>query len=625
MQAPVEAKTSTSFVRRLFSWRYFSATLSGIAIASGLLTYLAISYGKISFADRSALVGPFIAVDALIIALLSWVIGFRIRDVYREHKRGEMGARLHVTILGTFATVTVAPSFLMGILAMAFFKSSVSVWFGKPVQDTIRNANLVADLYLAEHRRSITVDASELAYHLKLFLTEHDFLNPDNLPLVQEELDRLVEEQKLEEAMVVVRGQGKEMEVFSTLAFSLPFIQKQFMLSEENVGILDASDAPIFLPDLDTARAVVRFESPLHDANLDVWVSKDIDPNIVQYVTQARDSTNYYNVLFNDQQKFQFTIMVLFVMSSLLLLLGALWMGLSLSNVLIEPILRLIAAADRVSKGDLETRIVEDSGKNELSQLVRSFNHMVERLERQNHDLIISEKKSAWADIARKIAHEVKNPLTPIQLSAERLKRKYSMEIRSDPETFTKCIDTIIRQVSHIERLISEFSSFARMPEPTLQETNLNQLVQDVVFMHRQASPLITFQVDLARNLSTWFLDPHQIHQVLLNLVQNSVNAITESDNRPKGVITLTLRKVQDWLQIVVEDNGPGFPSEHRERLFEPYFTTRSKGTGLGMAIVLRIITEHNGRLDLRDAVGHRGARVEILLPPNQAAPQERS
>lgn len=609
-------------IERLLSWRHFSVTLGSVAIISGLLTYGAISYGGVSLPERTALIVPFVVLDVTVILLLACVITFRLRDVIREQRRGEIGARLHATILGTFAIVTLMPSLLMGILAITFFRSGVSIWFGRPVQTALNDANLVAELYLRENLRNIRVDAREFANDFQLFLGEHDLFDPKDRRDIQFELDRLVEKYKLKEAFLSVMNElvPAALSVGSSLAISLPFIQERMNDDKELLEILQrASMGEIVIrEDHGEVQALIQLSPPLQNAEIDLWISKDIDQNIIKFVDKARDTKATYNKLFLGQKRFQAVIMLLFTLSSLLLLLGAVWMGLSLANILIDPIMRLIAAAERVSNGDLSTRIPELSSTNELSKLVKSFNRMVERLEQQNRELIISEKKSAWADIARKIAHEVKNPLTPIQLSAERLKRKYGREVRSDPETFIKCIDTIIRQVSHIENLISEFSTFARMPAPVLQATNVTQLIQDVVFMQRQAFPHITFSMEVPPTPLLWVCDAQQIQQVFLNILQNSVNAISEGGTTPHGLIRVSLVKTATALHCSFEDNGPGFPQENRERLFEPYYTTRAKGTGLGMAIVLRIITEHDGTLELKDAVGHRGARVEITLPKQQ-------
>jgi two-component system nitrogen regulation sensor histidine kinase NtrY len=309
-------------------------------------------------------------------------------------------------------------------------------------------------------------------------------------------------------------------------------------------------------------------------------------------------------------------LILLFSLSSLLLLFAAIWLGISLADILLTPILHLIEMAENVSQGDWTVRAPELRSLPEVMHLVQAFNHMIARIDKQNTELIRSEKRAAWADIARKIAHEVKNPLTPIQLAAERLKRKYKIEIRSDPETFVKCIDTIIRQVSHIEQLVSEFSAFARMPEAVLQITDLTQIVRDVIFMHQQMVPNIRFSFHAVRQQILWGCDGNQMSQVVVNLLQNAINSITESAVPvANSQICVTLQEFEDHLLMVVEDNGPGFQKEQRERLFDPYYTTREKGTGLGLAIVLRFIADHAGTMSLHDAKEHQGARVEIELP----------
>lgn len=614
----MEKKAYCKKIKNIFIKQHLPFILSGIAILSGFLTYSIISYGGVSLAKRTSLVMPFIIFDIIIIILLCLIIINRVYTIYKEQKRGAIGARLHITIISIFSLVTITPSILMGVLAITFFKSGVSIWFSKPVQDTLNDASIVAELYLQEHIRNIRIDAIDFANKMKVLLCEYDvFLQKDQLEL-KKEIDTLVDEQNLEEAFVFCVNQSRKQttSISSSLAVSLELIALDDT-SEEDLNNATAGEI-IVKENHGTVQALIQIDSELQDIAVYLWISKGIDQNILKYVTKARDSTQYYNELLENQNRFQITLMILFALSSLLLLLAAIWMGITLANILVTPITRLISAANDVSKGDLTVRIPEIHIKNELNKLVQSFNRMTERLERQNKDLIISEKKSAWSDIARKIAHEVKNPLTPIQLSAERLKRKYSQEIRSDPETFIKCIDTIIRQVSHIENLINEFSAFARMPEAIITPIDINKLVYDAVFMQKQAYPSIQFCTEIPDSHIIWPCDSQQISQVLINLLQNAINAIVENKTPTKGFILIKLHQNQDYLELIVEDNGPGFPLEKRERLFEPYYTTRAKGTGLGMAIILRIVTEHAGTMELKDAIGHPGARVEITLPLTQ-------
>jgi nitrogen fixation/metabolism regulation signal transduction histidine kinase len=444
--------------------------------------------------------------------------------------------------------------------------------------------------------------------------------------------------------------------VGTSLAFSLEMqVEAATSWTDLNTDLNVAASGDIVVKEhKGVMQALVHVGSDINGTNAYLWIGKEIDQNILKHVTTARDSTRYYNKLLESNGQFQLVLITLFALSSLLLLLASIWVGLFLANILIEPIKQLIAAANNVSNGDLSVRIRKVYMKNELGQLVESFNRMTERLEQQNRDIIVSEKKSAWADIARKIAHEVKNPLTPIQLAAERIKRKYGGEIRGDVATFERCIDTIIRQVSHIENLISEFSAFARMPEAIMVPVDIAQLVRDAIFLQKQTFPEITFLAELPVKAVVWPCDGQQMSQVLTNLLKNAANAITEGNNETRnersgsnaggvgnacagegnvgnagnasnasggkqekrhgGEVVVTVQQNGNELRIIVKDDGPGFPKEGREKLFEPYYTTRKNGTGLGMAIVLRIVTEHSGVMELKDAECG-GAMVEMRFP----------
>lgn len=233
-------------------------------------------------------------------------------------------------------------------------------------------------------------------------------------------------------------------------------------------------------------------------------------------------------------------------------------------------------------------------------------------------DLMSAQRMAAWGDVARRIAHEIKNPLTPIQLSAERLKRRYLKQIKEDPETFSMCTDTIIRQVGDIGRMVDEFSSFARMPRPTVKEEDAKEMCQQALFLQRNGNPDIHYTANLPTHPVTLNCDRRQVAQVLTNILKNSAEAIEGRDETantplPQGEISLSLIEDGAGVRIVVEDNGRGLPKEGRERLTEPYMTTRSKGTGLGLAIVKKIMEDHGGFLSLQDREGG-GARISLVF-----------
>ena len=279
--------------------------------------------------------------------------------------------------------------------------------------------------------------------------------------------------------------------------------------------------------------------------------------------------------------------------------------------------------------GDAETRrvdLVREGGTVHLSVriaadasgagLVLTFDDMTK--------LIAAQREEAWKDVARRIAHEIKNPLTPIQLSAERLRRKYGREIQTDKDTFERCVDTIMRQVSDIRRMVDEFSMFARMPQPTLAEEDIAEIVRETALAQRISYGDIRFDVSTTDTPLYVRCDDRLIAQALLNIIKNAAEAIElrrERDGEPKeGVISVKLASADGGAVIEVTDNGIGFPAAERGRLTEPYVTTRAKGTGLGLAIVRRVMEDHGGALELGDAPGAGpGAMVRLIFPARQS------
>lgn len=294
---------------------------------------------------------------------------------------------------------------------------------------------------------------------------------------------------------------------------------------------------------------------------------------------------------------------------------------------------------DRLSQGQIEVaganstrtllvRIAAERDENEVGGFVVTFDDITE--------LLSAQRKAAWADIARRIAHEIKNPLTPIQLSAERLRRKYLKDIKKDAETFRICTDTIVRHVEDIGRMVDEFSSFARMPAPVLKPEDLATIVEQAVFLEQTAHPKVSFSLEFAARPIPLVCDARLVGQAVINIVKNAVEAIdariAESGPNPPGEIAISV-DAQGPIAVTVEDNGKGLPQQGRERLSEPYVTTRTKGTGLGLAIVKKIMEDHHGELVLSDRT-QGGARVQLvfagdmpvmLRPDKPAAPVELS
>ena len=243
-------------------------------------------------------------------------------------------------------------------------------------------------------------------------------------------------------------------------------------------------------------------------------------------------------------------------------------------------------------------------------------------------DLVEAQRSSAWADVARRIAHEIKNPLTPIQLSAERLRRRYGKVITEDREVFEQCTETIIRQVGDIGRMVDEFSSFARMPKPDIKTVDLREALREASFLVEVSRSDIRFERDFGDLPLLGQFDSRLMGQAFGNVIKNAAESVDSivKEGLNDGHILIRSRRVADTLVVEILDNGKGLPREHRQRLLEPYMTTREKGTGLGLAIVKKIVEEHGGQLELHDAPEDfytgRGAMIRMIFPTTQTVIQ---
>lgn len=311
--------------------------------------------------------------------------------------------------------------------------------------------------------------------------------------------------------------------------------------------------------------------------------------------------------------------------------------GLSFQDILpemAELIEKAHAKPGRVVEGEIQltrarkttrqllVKIFADHDDQDVKSYVVTFDDVTE--------LVGAQRKAAWADVARRIAHEIKNPLTPIQLSAERLKRRYLKQIEDGADVFEVCTDTIIRQVQSIGRMVDEFSSFARMPQPVMRAVRLNKLLDEILFLSKSGNPDIQYHINHLPVDVVCYVDREQISQLFINLLQNAADAIEgrkfEAEQDYVGEISVSVtygREAETDVTVLIEDNGIGLPDE-RGNLTEPYVTTREKGTGLGLAIVKKILEDHEGILQLSDREdGQRGALVSVSLPVREAEEQD--
>ena len=711
--------------RRVGLARKLAVALTVAVIASGVATFGALTTSGPMGPGKNTVLS-LLTLDTVLLLLLGALVVRQLAHVWAERRTGGAGSRLHVRLVVMFSAVAVTPAILVALFSALVINFGVEQWFNTRVSTAVDESMAVAKAYMEEHQQVIGGDALAMA----------NDINRGGPALLSSPgwLSQMVSTQAAVRALTeaIVFNTAGQVLARTGLAFSMELsIDRipRWAFDRASAGEV----AVLTNPGDERVRALVRLESGLTDTNL--FVGRFVDPKVINHMERTTRAVAEYQRLEGTRSGLEITFLAIYAVVALLLLLAAIWVGLSLATELASPIVQLIDAAERVREGDLSARVDDLGADDELGSLSRAFNRMTSQLDAQRRDLVeanlelderrrftetvlagvsagvigldregrielpnrsaaeylstapeamigrqlgdvvpemaallelvqrrpersvqdemkirrdgrsrelmvrivaeqtesevtgyvvtidditdllLAQKKAAWADVARRIAHEIKNPLTPIQLSAERLKRKYLKQIVDDPQTFVDCTDTIVRQVGDIGRMVDEFSAFARMPAPVMKKANIVEVVRQAAFVARTAYPDIDINTVGGETEIKFPCDGRQIGQALTNLLKNAAEAIEgrEGVDLVKGRIDLTVGRTAESVTVSITDNGRGLPGELRERLTEPYVTTRAKGTGLGLAIVKKIMEDHGGDLVLDDLEG-AGARATLVF-----------
>ena len=706
---------------RLFEGRARTAYLALYAVAALVTAYAifstAFGSGSHDLGGGGGWVLPVLALDVALLAGLAAVGGWRVWRSFGWRSR-DAGVRLQRRFVTLFALSAVAPAIIVAVFFSLLVTRGVESWFSARVRTVVEESARVARSYLRQQedatRNSLAPIADDLNRAAPYF--QHSRFGFARL-LLEELASRDLS------ALYLIDAEGRVLaraEQPGAAPFLAPPPDMMRGAPREALLRLDAADL---------ARAVFKLDA-YPDAY--VYVVRPLGEGVMGQLRRSSDAVTAYREAEAARGRIQAVFVLSYVATALLVLIGAVAVGVALAAQIASPLARLVQAADRAAGGDLQARVETARQPQEIAVLSHAFNRMTgdlhsqqqalrvagdeaqsrsrfieavlsgvsagvvgldrdgrisvlnaraatllgveeagvrgqrleaaapelaevaERALRQGEAeadidvareaearrlrvratggrgaglvltfddmtrLLAAQRNAAWRDVARRIAHEIKNPLTPIQLSAERLKRRYRKGIAEpELETFDRCTDTIVRQVSDIGRMVDEFSAFARMPEPRFGEEDMAELVRQAVFAQRVAYPDVA--VELEEPAPTPLLcDGRMVGQALANILKNAGEAVaarTAVDPDPPGRIRVALLRTPG-LTVAVEDNGVGLPTRDRARLTEPYVTTREKGTGLGLAIVKRILEEHGGELVLSDAHEGRGARVELQFSP---------
>ena len=505
-----------------------------------------------------------------------------------------------------FSGIAILPSVCVFIFALLFFNIGIENLFKNPIKNTTISSEEIVKIYLNDITHTLENFVTELGKQVESCINEFLIDSQDINSL-------LIETTNLTKIDVSVM-QILDHDFVKTIAETQFAIPEEYEQYAERIVSLDKDDI------LTWESNNVIFAALMVNRDLGIYLiaSLPIDLDILEHRQEIIKARAEYSNLSLFRTNIKVSFMMLFSVLAVLLVLVAILIGIIFAKRVVLPVNKLVIAVDNINLEGAISPFRIEVPNNELKILVNAFNSMIERIMRQNKQIITVNKLKAWQDIARKIAHEIKNPLTPIQLSAERIRNKYQKEIVDNPEIFNACIETIIRQVKSIGNLVTEFSDFARMPEPKIERVDMVGLMKQSVFLQSNAHKDIQFiqRYDLAEYFC--YIDPSQINRVILNLIQNAINSIIENNSKTDkfiGHIMVTFAVNNETMFISIEDDGIGFSDSAMEKALEPYYTTRENGTGLGLAIVNKIVVDHGGKIILGTSQELGGAKVLLRIP----------
>ena len=543
-------------------------------------------------------------IDVILLKLFFALILAQLFKAYKQRQKGNLGSKTSLRYILFFSTTTLLPSILIAIFSLFLFNVLIQNYFTKKIKTIVNGSAELGKNYVEQSRNSVEADillmVSDINNNSNLF-----YDNPSrfqNLIFTQRLLRKLDEVHLLDSSGNIIMSNIADNKV-------------SFIRPPEEAFVLAAGKKAVAISDSNSQRtsALIKLNNFI-DTYL--YIVKFMDPKVVNYLKQTGEAINFYFTIQDKKTGLKITFAIIYVLIVSLLLFVSVIIAINFSSRLTKPIVNLINASEKISTGNLTVKVPNIDTDDEFKKLNENFNSMIEKLKKQQDKLILSERHSAWESVARKLAHEIKNPLTPIQLSIDQIKEKYLHKIASDKKNFSIYLDTINKQIKDIENLVNEFSDFARMPKPNLKVIDINKIILQAFELNKLAIPKIKFSISQNKTSNSIMGDEEQLNRVFLNLIKNSIESIEEKVNKNvdyKGKITIDIKDDSYYIYVTITDNGVGFEHIDKSKMLKPYFTTKKKGTGLGLAVVTKILNDHNSSI-LFTSIDN-GARVDISIP----------
>ena len=510
-----------------------------------------------------------------------------------------------------FSLFTLIPSILISIFSLFLFSFALEKYFDKKVTTVVNNSYELAKNYVAELQDKVRSEIILIAFDTN---KSANFLNND-----PKEYSRFLNTQKLirkiDEIHIIDINKNLLFSNLEDKTKYTPPVKGALELVIEDDRPLKILNAPENI-----SAAIMRLQA-FDDRFL--YIVKYLDPKISNYLNESQEAINFYYTVEEKSSGIKISFAIIYLIVVTLLMFISISIAIRFSSRFFRSINNLIFASNAIGEGDLNTKVPEIKTDKDLETLNKNFNSMINRLKDQQEKLIINERHEAWGNLARKLAHEIRNPLTPIQLTIDRLQSKYSDQISSnDQDNYKENLNIIKNQIKQIGNLVSEFSDFARMPKPVLKDNDLISLMNENIKLLKKLDDKIIIQ--LKSNSEKIFLnsDKEQLSRVFFNLIKNAIESIQQKhENSPNytGKIDIEIIKLDNNINIRIVDNGIGFGifAANIKDILNPYFTTKKNGTGLGLSIVNKIINDHNGKIEFIPI--EEGAEININFTLNDS------
>jgi len=575
-----------------------------ISLLLGFITFLTfIDKSFLELSDDSLqilLIG-----NILLLILLFFMIFSEVRNSLKidVDVRGSKANRKYITF---FALFTLIPSILISFFSLFLLSFALDKYLDKKITTAVNNSYEIAKSYTEEIRTKTQSEIILIAYDLNKSI---NFLNTNI-----NQFKSFLNTQKLIRDMDevhIIDGNGDL--YLSTLEDSTLYTPPLY----EALEMVQNDKRPLKIINAfkNQTASIIKLEK--FDGKY-LYIVKYLDKKISQYLIESQEALDFYYTVLNKQTGIKISFVFIYLVIVSLLLFLSISIAIRFSSRFFRSINNLIIASSNIGKGNLNIKVPEIRTDKDMEVLNHNFNLMIDQLKSQQEKLIIKEKHEAWENLARKLAHEIKNPLTPIQLTIDKLKNKYSNKIeKHEKGDFSKSLLIIAKQIKQIENLVNEFSDFARMPKPILKDNNLVTLINDNINLLGELDNKII--IDFKANKPELLLnsDNEQLSRVFFNLIKNSIESIQDKKNDNLdliGKIDISINDDEEKINFIIIDNGLGFGifADNIKDILNPYFTTKKKGTGLGLSIVSKIINDHNGIINFASL--ENGAKIEILF-----------